>query len=89
MFRMWVKIWKEAHLLRDTVIEDGTGDNRTKKVFRSLEEACKSFDLSNPIWLEKNVRDFRKQAKTRFTRDNFIEEISFDYLEIQMLEEDG
>ena len=55
MFRMWVKLWKDNHLLRDTVICQNGDENRTKKVFASLEEACYQFDLSKPIWLEQNI----------------------------------
>ena len=39
MFRMWVKVKKDNHLLADTVIEDGSGRSRTAKVFAALEEA--------------------------------------------------
>ena len=35
------------------------------------------------------LRDFKKHSKTRFYQDNFIEQIDFDYLEIQVIEEDG
>jgi len=33
------------------------------------------------------VREFQKHDKTRFTRDNFVDSIEFDYLEIQVIEE--
>ena len=48
-----------------------------------------SWILGNPIWLDTTVRDFKKHSKTRFYQDNFIEQIDFDYLEIQVIEEDG
>ena len=79
MFRLWGKIWKDNHLLKDTVICDDSEDTRTHKIFR---------DLGNPIWLESTVRHFKKHGKARFYQDNFIEQIDFDYLEIQVIEED-
>ena len=89
MFRMWVKEWKRNHILRDTVIElPGEDRSRTQKVLAALEAACTEFDLQPPIWLDVNIRDFQRVAKTRFTKDAFIEEIPFDFLEIQMIEED-
>ena len=39
-------------------------------------------------WLPSNISDFKRHAKTRFTQDSFIEAIDFDYLEIQIIEED-
>lgn len=75
-------------MLQDTVIADSSEDTRTHKVFRALEQICYEFDLGQPIWLDKNIRDFKRSARTRFTRDSFIEEIEFDYLEILVIEED-
>jgi len=37
---------------------------------------------------ESIVKKLKRHRKTRFTQDNFIEEIEFDYLEIQVIEED-
>lgn len=88
MFRMWGKIWKDNHLLRDTVVCDGSGQKRTQKVFAAIEEITYQFDLGKPIWLDKTVREFQQHSRARFYQDNFIEEIPFDFLEIQMIEED-
>ena len=88
MFRLWGKIWKDNHLLQDMVFEDDSNDTRTHTVFRGLEKICYDFDLSKPIWLDKTINEFKQHDKTRFYQDNFIEEIPFDYLEIQVIEED-
>ena len=88
MFRLWVKELKDNHLLRDTVIADDSNDTRTHKVLRALEQACYEFDLGKPIWLDKTVTEFKRHSKARFHQDNFIETIDFDYLEIQIIEED-
>lgn len=87
MFRMWGKIFKKNRLMADTVICVDTDLNRTRKVYQALEEICYEFDLSKPLWLESNKEDFIRSSKTRFTKDSFIEEIDFDYLEIQVIEE--
>ena len=90
MFRMWAKIFKDNHMLKDTVIiNDNVELTRTKKIFKALDEICNEFDLGSPIWLDSNVEEFKKVAKTRFRADNFIENIEFDYLEIQIIEEDS
>ena len=75
MFRLWGKMWKHNRLIKH-------------KVFHALEEICYQFDLENPIWLDSNIADFKRHARTRFSRDSFIEQIDFDYLEIQVIEED-
>lgn len=89
MFRLWGKIFKDNHLLQDAVIPNTDPElNRTRKVFSSLEEICRQFDLNNPIWLEHNIKEFQHRDKTRFYQDSFIESIDFDYLEIHVIEED-
>lgn len=88
MFRLWGKIWKDNRLLRDTVVEDDREDTRTHKIFKGLEEICYQTDLGNPIWLDSTIKDFKKHDKARFYQDSFIEQIDFDYLEIQVIEED-
>lgn len=88
MFRLWAKTFKGNHMLQDTVIEDNSTDTRTHKVFHALDEVCYRFDLGKPIWLDVTVQDFRRHAKARFYQDNFVESIEFDYLEIQVIEED-
>lgn len=88
MFRLWAKIITNNRMVKDTVIADGSSDTRTHKVFRAIEEICYEFDLGKPIWLEATAAEFKKHSKARFSKDNFIEEIDFDFLEIQMIEED-
>ena len=53
-----------------------------------MRKAKSELDLTRPIWLDLNIRDFKRHSKTRFTQDSFIEHIDFDYLEIQVIEED-
>lgn len=87
MFRLWAKQIKDNRLLKDMTVENDSKDTRTHKIFQVLDEVCIAFDLGKPIWLDANVSDFKRHAKTRFSQDNFIEEIEFDYLEIQIIEE--
>lgn len=75
-------------MLRDTVIEDDRDDTRTHKIFHALDEICYAFDLGKPIWLDSTISEFKRHSKARFYQDNFIEEIPFDYLELQVIEED-
>jgi len=85
--RIWFKEWKDNHMLRDLVVCEEDEDTRTHKIFHALDEACYTFDLSRPLWLDANIKEFKKHAKTRFSKDNFVDGIDFDYLEMQVIEE--
>ncbi len=87
MFRLWGKEFKDNRMLRDTVICDDTEDTRTHKIFNALDAICYEFDLSKPIWLDSTIEEFKKHDKARFTQDNFVDSIDFDYLEIHVIEE--
>ena len=89
MFRMWAKIFKDNRMLCDTVIENEDANlNRTRKVYNALDSVCYQFDLSRHVWLDKNITEFKRCSKVRFHQDNFIDQIDFDYLELQVIEED-
>ena len=86
--RIWFKIIKDTRIIHSQTIENHKNDTGTHKIFEALEEACVHLDLGKPIWLDSNVAEFQKHSKTRFRKDNFVEEIDFDYLEMEVLEED-
>ena len=85
---IWFKAVRDSRIVRSTTIEDSSGETRTHKIFGALEQLCNSWDLAVPVWLDANVKDFKEHSKCRFGRDSFIEEVPFDFLEMQVLEED-
>lgn len=88
MFRLWGKLIKDNRLIQDTVIcQSDYSLSRTQMIFNSLDSICYQFNLEKPMWLDSTVKDFQNHDKTRFTQDNFIETVDFDFLEIQVLEE--
>lgn len=87
--KLWFKEWTDGRMVRDVIIEDDSDETRTHKIFNGTKEAAYRLDIGTPIWLETAVRSFKRHAKARFTQDAFVEPIAFDYLEIEVLEEDG
>ena len=75
-------------MLCDYLVEDYSDETRTHKVFNAIEKICREMDLPQPIWLEQNIKEFKRISRVRFKQDSFIEEVPFDYLEIQVIEED-
>jgi hypothetical protein len=75
-------------MIKDHVAVDGDyTKSRKEMIFDALREICHEFDVAEPIWLLPNIDDFAYRGKVRFNADNFIEQIDFDYLEIQIIEE--
>ncbi len=89
MFRMWAKVMKNSKIVKDMIVVNDDKDlRRTQKIFGAIDDICDEYNLSKPIWLEATINDFKRHSKTRFTQDNFIDEIGFDFLEIEVIEED-
>lgn len=86
--RIWFKVMRDNHLLRDVTITDESAETRTHKIFKALDQACYELDLGRPIWLDANVAEFKKVARTKFRKESFVESIDFDFLEMHVIEED-
>lgn len=89
MFRIWGRLIRNNHLLKDVVVSpEGKDMSRTAKVYKSVEMICEEFDLAVPIWHDNNNNEFIKHSMTRFYPVSFLEAVDFDYLEIKVIEED-
>ena len=88
MFKVWGRIVKNHKYTEEyTACVDDDTLNRTRKVYKALEIICNELNLAVPIWLPLNQKDFIKNSRTRFTQDSFVEEIDFDYLDFQVIDE--
>ncbi len=47
--RIWGKMMKDNHMLKDYTVTDSSDDTRTHKIFHALEEICGEWDLSVPV----------------------------------------
>ena len=63
MFRLWGKIIKDNHLIKDMTVSNDTEDTRTHKIFQALEAICYAWDLSRPIWLDSTIAEFKRHSK--------------------------
>lgn len=87
MFRLWGKLIKNNRIITDHVFElDAPSMAYDDKVEEGMSALCYHFDIQKPLWLEENNEDFPLRGKTRFKDDHFMEEISFDYFEIEIIE---
>ena len=83
MPRLWARIIK-----RQRIQKDATYECRYEDVEEALTELCREFDIPRPIWLQKHEREYEEFRRTRFLPEHFIEDVSFDRLEIEYLDDD-
>lgn len=88
MFRMSGTIYRDGRIVRSCISRQEQADlRRTEKVLLALREICEYMDLAVPIWLDANIREFQRKSHTSFRQDSFVEPISFDRFEIEIIEE--
>ena len=84
MARLWARIIKKHRIEKQATAPCAWGD-----VDEALTELCRDFDIPNPIWLNKHEREFEEFRRTAFLPEHFMEEVPFQRLEIEFLEDDN
>lgn len=88
MFKVWGKLIKDNRIYKSyDIINDSklAFDDKRDKAF---EEICYHFDLSAPIWLNKHSDEFLEFNRATFYQEDFIENIDFDRLELDLIVSD-
>lgn len=88
MIKIWGKLMKSHRIEKDMVLEYVPQKNRAETVRLSLNEFSIGLDIARPIWLPKNEKDLLQFVVTRFYKDQFMEGIDFDYLEVEIIGEE-
>ena len=82
MSRLWLKVIRD-HRIRESLAADcAWGEEKN-----ALVEMCKQADLPCPMWLNKHESEFERFRHTAFLPEHFIEDVSFDRLEIEFLDD--
>ena len=82
MPRLWAKIIQKNRIERQNTAEctfDGATD--------ALVEICHGFDIPAPLWLNKHYHEFDEFRRTQFLPEHFMEDVPFQRLEIEFLED--
>ncbi len=88
MFKLWGKIVKKNNIVQTRVLEMNLeGLSAEEMLFKGIEDLCNHFDIANPMWMRDNELEMNQINKTRFRAQHFIEEIDFDYFEIEYIVE--
>ena len=83
MPRLWARIIRKQRIERQA-----TAECAWEEAEDALTTLCHEFDIPRPIWLNKHYREFEDFRRTQFLPEHFIEEVPFQRLEIEFLEDD-
>ena len=84
MSRLWTRVIRNHRIVQQATAPCAWGEEEPV-----LVELCREFDIPCPIWLNKHRREFEGFRRTAFLPEHFMEEISFDKLEIEFLDDEN
>lgn len=84
MARLWARI-----IVKHRIERQSTAPCAPDDVGEVLTEICREFDIPNPLWLDKHVREFDAFRHTAFLPEHFMEDVPFQRLEIEYLDDEG
>jgi len=82
MSRLWVKVIVRHRIDRQLVVPCAWGEQA-----EALRGALQLLDLPMPMWLAKHDGEFERYRKTAFLPDHFVENVDFQKLEIDFLDD--
>lgn len=78
------KIFVEGKIIKETSVSNEEDIPFRDKLEKCLLELCSGLDIPVPLWLKKNTRELGIFHRTFFAKEQFVEKVWFDKLEIQL-----
>ena len=82
--RLWGRVIRDHRIVSSETIPMEEGDFES-----ALRELCRRLDLPRPVQLPKNDRDLSAFSRTFYGKEHFLEPISFQRLEVEILSPEG
>lgn len=87
MYKLWAKKIKHNKIISSITVKNDEDISFSEKRDKCIKEICQKFDLSVPLWLEKHRIEFSEFKYVTFYEDDFIDDIDFDKLEIEIIDD--
>ena len=89
MYKLWARKIKKNHIIDSITVKNKEQITSLEKREKCLKEICQKLDLSVPVWLKKHDAEFSEFKYVTFYPQDFIDEVDFDKLEIELLDDDN
>lgn len=82
--RVWASLHKDNKIIARASGESDHPDV-SQALLDALEPVYKELDVAEPVWVGKHARELSRYRRTRFFPEDFVEPVSFDYMEIEFV----
>jgi len=80
---IWVRLMRKTHIEKDATVPCAIQDWQ-----QALDEACRQLDVPRPLLLPRHERDWEQFSQARFLKEHFMEDVSFDRMEVEFIDPD-
>lgn len=87
MYRLWAKAIKNNKIINSIDVKNGENITQEQKLKKCLSEIFYKLDVSAPVWLPKHDKEFMEFKKIIFYKDDFVDDVIFDKLEIDLIDD--
>jgi hypothetical protein len=87
MYKLWAKKIKNNRIVASVTARNKEDIPVQQKRDRCFKEICKKLDISVPLWLSKHEQEFGQFKYVVFYAEDFIDDIDFDKLEIELIDD--
>ena len=87
MYRLWAKTILNNKTINSIDVQTNENIPMDLKLKKCLAKIFTKLDISSPVWLSKHDKEFKDFKKIIFYRDDFIDEVQFDKLEIELVDD--
>lgn len=82
MIKIWAKTMTDHKIQKDIIYE--TIENYSRDTFFDhLSEICYLLNIPTPVILDNHYHSFENFNNTKFSPNDFIESVNFDYLVLE------
>jgi hypothetical protein len=83
--KIWARVRKNNKTTEQDVVEIPQKDaSEVENWHEALCELCSKLNLSRPVILDKHVNELLRFSHTVFRPDDFMEQVTFDRLEVEL-----
>ena len=82
MFRIWGKVLKDGHIVRQVTYEREAKFSYSR-FFSYLTDICDALDVPTPVLLKPHIFNYAKFNHVIFRPSDFMEDVPFDRLVLE------
>ncbi len=82
MFRIWGKVLKDGHIIRQVTYEREEKFSYSR-FFSYLTDICDALDVPTPVLLKPHIFNYAKFNHVIFRPSDFMEDVPFDRLVLE------